>query len=229
MRIEGGVCGLLLAGGQSRRMGGGDKCLKILGGKTLLARVIDVARPQVDELILNANGDPARFKEYGLPVVGDVVDGFAGPLAGILTGLEWSRDNRPACSWVASFACDAPFAPNDLISRLSGAIEDQNGELGCASSNGRDQPVIGLWPVASAAELRIVALEQEYAALQLQYAALAEPLAPVAAAVQLQAWWRMMVNSLRRRCGCGLTLESLLGDASLVICCLVSPPCHRCS
>ena len=161
MRIEGGVCGLLLAGGQSRRMGGGDKCLKMLGGKTLLARVIDVARPQVDELILNANGDPARFKEYGLPVVGDVVDGFAGPLAGILTGLEWSRDNRPACSWVASFACDAPFAPNDLISRLSGAIEDQNGELGCASSNGRDQPVIGLWPVALAAELRTALVDED--------------------------------------------------------------------
>ena len=161
MRIEGGVCGLLLAGGQSRRMGGGDKCLKMLGGKTLLARVIDVARPQVDELILNANGDPARFKEYGLPVVGDVVDGFAGPLAGILTGLEWSRDNRPACSWVASFACDAPFAPNDLISRLSGAIEDQNGELGCASSNGRDQPVIGLWPVALAEELRTALVDED--------------------------------------------------------------------
>ena len=161
MRIEGGICGLLLAGGQSRRMGGGDKCMQLLGGVTLLARVIDVARPQVDELILNANGDPARFKEYGLPVVGDVVDGFAGPLAGILTGLEWSRDNRPACSWVASFACDAPFAPNDLISRLSGAIEDQNGELGCASSNGRDQPVIGLWPVALAAELRTALVDED--------------------------------------------------------------------
>jgi molybdenum cofactor guanylyltransferase len=154
MPIEGDVCGLLLAGGQSRRMGGGDKCLQVLGGKTLLGRVIDCARPQVDELILNANGDPMRFEAYGLPVIGDVVDGFAGPLAGILTGLEWARDNRPACNWVASFACDAPFAPSDLIFRLSEAIEDQKGDLACASSNGWDQPVFGLWPVALAGDLR---------------------------------------------------------------------------
>ena len=161
MRIEGGICGLLLAGGQSRRMGGGDKCLQLLGGDTLLARVIDVALPQVDELILNANGDPSRFKEYGIPVVGDVVDGFAGPLAGILTGLEWVRDNRPDCHWLASFACDAPFAPNDLISRLSGAIDDNNGDLACASSNDRDQPVFGLWPVALARDLRNALINED--------------------------------------------------------------------
>jgi molybdenum cofactor guanylyltransferase len=161
MRIDGGVCGLLLAGGQSRRMGGGDKCLHTLGGKTLLARVIDCARPQVDEVILNANGDPSRFKEYDLPVVGDVVDGFAGPLAGILTGLEWARDNRPACNWVASFACDAPFAPNDLVSCLSDAIEEKNGDLACASSNRRDQPVFGLWPVALAGDLRTALVNED--------------------------------------------------------------------
>jgi molybdopterin-guanine dinucleotide biosynthesis protein A len=161
MSIEGDVCGLLLAGGQSRRMGGGDKCLQMLGDKTLLARVIDCARPQVDELVLNANGDPARFSIYGLPVIGDVVDGFAGPLAGILTGLEWARDNRPACNWVASFACDAPFAPNDLISRLSDAIEDQKGDLACASSNDRDQPVFGLWPVALAGDLRAALVDED--------------------------------------------------------------------
>ncbi len=154
MPIEGGVCGLLLAGGQSRRMGGGDKCLQMLGGNTLLARVIDCARPQVDELILNANGDPSRFSQFGLPVISDAIDGFAGPLAGVLTGLEWARDNRPACNWVASFACDAPFAPSDLVSRLSDVIKNQNGDLACATSNDRDQPVFGLWPVALAEDLR---------------------------------------------------------------------------
>ena len=154
MQVNGSVCGLLLAGGQSRRMGGGDKCLKTLNGKSLLARVIKCARPQVDHIILNANGDVARFDSYGLTVVKDVVDGFAGPLAGILTGLEWVRNNRPDCHWVASFACDAPFVPDNLVSRLSEAIVEKNGALVCASSNGRDQPVFGLWPVALAGDLR---------------------------------------------------------------------------
>jgi len=161
MLIKGGVCGLLLAGGQSHRMGGGDKCLKILAGKSLLARVIECARPQVDCLILNANGDPTRFDAYGLSVVEDVVDGFAGPLAGILTGLEWVRDNRPDCHWVASFACDAPFVPSNLVSRLSDAIVNQNGVLACASSKGRDQPVFGLWPIALAEDLRIALVEDD--------------------------------------------------------------------
>ena len=154
MQVEGSICGLLLAGGQSRRMGGGDKCLQKLGGKSLLARVIQCARPQVDHIILNANGDVGRFDSYGLKVVKDVVDGFVGPLAGILTGLEWARENQPECHWVASFACDAPFVPGDLVSRLSEAIVEKKGTLVCASSNGQDQPVFGLWPVALAEDLR---------------------------------------------------------------------------
>ena len=154
MQVEGSICGLLLAGGQSRRMGGGDKCLQKLGGKSLLARVIQCARPQVDHIILNANGDVGRFDSYGLKVVKDVVDGFVGPLAGILTGLEWARENQPECHWVASFACDAPFVPGDLVYRLSEAIVEKKGTLVCASSNGQDQPVFGLWPVALAEDLR---------------------------------------------------------------------------
>ena len=160
MQVEGSVCGLLLAGGQSRRMGGGDKCLQTLNGKSLLARVIKCARPQVDHIILNANGDVARFDSYGLTVVRDVVDGFAGPLAGILTGLEWVRENRPDCHWVASFACDAPFIPDNLVSRLSDAIVEKNGALVCASSNGQDQPVFGLWPVALAGDLRSAVVKE---------------------------------------------------------------------
>ena len=160
MQVEGSVCGLLLAGGQSRRMGGGDKCLQPLDGKSLLAHVIKCVRPQVDHIILNANGDVARFNSYGLTVVRDVVDGFAGPLAGILTGLEWVRENRPDCHWVASFACDAPFVPDNLVSRLSDAIVENNGALVCASSNGRDQPVFGLWPVALAGDLRSAVVKE---------------------------------------------------------------------
>ncbi|MBO39491.1 MAG: molybdenum cofactor guanylyltransferase MobA [Rhodospirillaceae bacterium] len=160
MQVEGRVCGLLLAGGQSRRMGGGDKCLQKLGGKSLLARVIKCARPQVDHIILNANGDVGRFDSYGLKVVKDVVDGFAGPLAGILTGLEWVRENQPECHWVASFACDAPFVPGDLVSRLSEAIVEKKGTLVCASSNGQDQPVFGLWPVALAEDLRCALVKE---------------------------------------------------------------------
>lgn len=154
------VCGLLLAGGQSRRMGGGDKCLRMLGGRTVLARIIAIARPQVSTLVLNANGDPARFSAYDVPVAPDGVAGFAGPLAGILTGLEWAKIHAPGCRWVASFACDAPFAPPDLISRFLTAVNSENADLACASSNGRDQPVFGLWPVGLADDLRAAVVDE---------------------------------------------------------------------
>jgi molybdopterin-guanine dinucleotide biosynthesis protein A len=85
------VGGVLLAGGLSRRMGGGDKSLRLLGGKTILARIIARVQPQVDALMLNANGDPSRFDAYGMPVCADIVEGYAGPLAGILTGMAWAR------------------------------------------------------------------------------------------------------------------------------------------
>ena len=154
MPPEPNICGLLLAGGQSRRMGGGDKCLMELGGQTLLRRLIATAAPQVAPLVLNTNSDPALFRDYGLPVAPDVVDGYAGPLAGVLTGLEWAAANAPHCDWVASFASDAPFAPTDLVSRMRTAIERENSDMACASSAGRDHPVFALWPVRLAAELR---------------------------------------------------------------------------
>ena len=83
------IGGIILAGGQSTRMGGGDKCLKMLGGKTLISRIIERVSPQISALILNANGNPSRFSDYDLPVVPDVIGDYAGPLAGILTGMEW--------------------------------------------------------------------------------------------------------------------------------------------
>ena len=89
------VCGLILAGGKSRRMGGGDKTLRNLGGESLLERVISLAKPQVDQLVINANGDITRFSQFGITVIKDVIDDFPGPLAGVLTGMEWAQQNRP--------------------------------------------------------------------------------------------------------------------------------------
>lgn len=157
----GKVCGVLLAGGQSRRMGGGDKSLRTLGGKPLLSHIVARARPQVDALVLNANGDPARFADYDLPVAPDVVGGFAGPLAGVLTGMEWAAENAPGCDWIATFACDAPFFPRDLVARFLRAVERENAEMACAASEGRSHPVFGLWPVRLRNDLRAAMVEEE--------------------------------------------------------------------
>ncbi len=154
------VAGLLLAGGLSRRMGGGDKCLRGLAGRPVLDHVIARARPQVGPLVLNANGDPARFAEFQLPIVADIVPGFAGPLAGVCTGMAWARRAHPGCEWLASFATDTPFLPVDLVARLSAAIVSDGAEMACASSSGRVHPVFGLWPVRLADELyRALTLE----------------------------------------------------------------------
>lgn len=141
------AAGVLLAGGLSRRMGGGDKALRVLGGATILARVIARARPQVTALVLNANGDPARFAEFHLPVVGDSIPDFAGPLAGVLAGLDWAAAIA-GTTHLASFATDTPFLPVDLVARLIAAVSDGKHDLACAASNGRTHPVFGLWPLA---------------------------------------------------------------------------------
>ncbi len=148
------TAGVVLAGGLSRRMGGGDKALKLLAGKTILERVIARALPQVAALVLNANGDASRFARYGLPVVADSVAGFAGPLAGVLAGLDWAAQAVPGASHVASFATDAPFFPPDLVERLEEAVRDGKHDLACAASGGREHPVFGLWPVALREDLR---------------------------------------------------------------------------
>jgi molybdopterin-guanine dinucleotide biosynthesis protein A len=149
-----GVVGLLLAGGLSRRMGGGDKTLREIGGKPILERVIERMRPQVSALVLNANGDPARFAAYGLPVVVDSIPDFAGPLAGVLAGLDWAVANRPDCDLVASVATDAPFLPEDLVARLVAGVSEAGADLACAASGGQAHPVIGLWPVRLREDLR---------------------------------------------------------------------------
>jgi molybdopterin-guanine dinucleotide biosynthesis protein A len=153
-----GVVGVLLAGGLARRMGGGDKPLMRLGDKPLLDRIIERARPQVDALIINANGNPARFAPYGLPVVADPVAGFAGPLAGVLAGMEWTRANRPGCLLIATFAADTPFFPRDVVANLLEVL-DAGADIACAHSGGRNHPVFGLWPTALANDLRASLVE----------------------------------------------------------------------
>ena len=155
------VAGVLLAGGLSRRMGGGDKCLRPLGGRPILAHIVERVRPQVGPLLLNANGDAARFAAFGMPVAADVVDGYAGPLAGVLTGLEWAAREAPGCRWLASFACDAPFLPEDMVARLLAAVEAEGADMACAASAGRAHPVFGLWPVRLADDLRRAMVEEE--------------------------------------------------------------------
>ena len=158
---EAKIVGVLLAGGQSRRMGGGDKCLRALGGRTILDHVITRARPQVCGLVLNANGDPARFADCALPIAPDTVEGFAGPLAGVLAGLDWAAEHAPDCDWLASFATDAPFMPEDLVARLLSAVESEGADLACAMSDGRTHPVFGLWPLRLREDLRAAMLEED--------------------------------------------------------------------
>ncbi len=148
------IIGVVLAGGKSTRMGGGDKCLSLLAGHTLLDHTIARARPQVDELILNANGDITRFAGTGLTIIQDSIENYAGPLAGILSALEWAREYRPHCIHVVSFASDTPFFPTDLVARLIRAAQEKNLPLASAASGGRSHPVFGLWPVNLADDLR---------------------------------------------------------------------------
>lgn len=145
---------VVLAGGLARRMGGGDKPMRQIAGRTILQRVIDRLTPQCSGLIINANGDPARFAAFALPVVADDVADYPGPLAGILAALDWIAANRPDAKWVLSAAGDCPFLPRDLVKRLDEARAAQNAELAVAASGDQTHPVIGLWSVRLRGELR---------------------------------------------------------------------------
>ncbi|MFN5484646.1 MAG: molybdenum cofactor guanylyltransferase MobA [Bradyrhizobium sp.] len=155
------IPGVLLAGGLARRMGGGDKPMRQIAGRTILQRVIDRLAPHCSGLIINANGDPARFAAFGFPVVADDVVDFPGPLAGILAALDWTAANRPDAKWVLSAAGDCPFLPRDLVARLEQARAAENAELAVASSGGQTHPVIGLWSVRLRNELRHALVEED--------------------------------------------------------------------
>ena len=159
--------GVILAGGLATRMGGGDKCLLTLGGQTILSRVIDRLAPQVAGLALNANGDPARFAAYGLPVLRDTIPDFVGPLAGVLAGLDWAAGQGAEA--IVTVAADTPFFPEDLVPQLLLAAEGKAHPLAMAatdrlpgmgdtkSSRGGEtipHPTFGLWPVALRDDLR---------------------------------------------------------------------------
>ena len=153
--------GLILAGGLARRMGGGDKALIDIGGVTILDRVLARLRPQCTGIVLNANGDPSRFSRFGLPVIADDVPGFAGPLAGILAGLDWAAANARGADWMVSVPGDCPFLPRDLVVRLQEARLQAGSPLACARSGDWRHPVVGLWPVALRADLRRALVEED--------------------------------------------------------------------
>jgi molybdenum cofactor guanylyltransferase len=144
----------VLAGGLARRMGGGDKARIAIGGVTILQRVLACLARQCTGVLINANGDPARFADTKLPVVADSVPDFAGPLAGILAGLDWAALHQPGCEWLASAPGDCPFLPNDLVGRLHAARIAAGAPLACARSGEWRHPVVGLWPLALREDLR---------------------------------------------------------------------------
>jgi len=154
--------GVILAGGLSSRMGGGDKSLLMLDGKPVLAHVIERLRPQVSDMALNANGDPARFAEFGLPVVADSIVGYAGPLAGVLAGMDWAHER--GAEYIVTVAADTPFFPENLVMALRMAREGARSNLAMAVTPDPERgfarhPTFGLWRVDLRDELR-AALEQ---------------------------------------------------------------------
>jgi molybdopterin-guanine dinucleotide biosynthesis protein A len=146
---------LVLAGGRATRMGGGDKALLPFAGSTLLDHVLDRVAAQGSRMLLSANGDPARFAKFGVPVLADTLPDFPGPLAGVLAGLDWLLEQAPQTADLLTVPTDTPFLPRDLVARLLAARAAEGATLACAASGGRKHPVIGLWPAALGPALRM--------------------------------------------------------------------------
>jgi molybdenum cofactor guanylyltransferase len=157
----------VLAGGLARRMGGGDKARITIGGVSILQRVLACLTPQCSRVIINANGDPARFTDTGLSVVADSVPDFAGPLAGILAGLDWAAANAPNIEWLVSVPGDCPFLPKNLVARLHAARADADTPLACARSGEWRHPVVGLWPVKFREDLRRALVDENLHKIEL--------------------------------------------------------------
>lgn len=154
--------GVVLAGGLARRMGGGDKPLRMLAGRPMLAHVVERLAPQVAAVAINANGDPARFASFGLPVVPDGMADYPGPLAGVLAALDFAAERRGGdIAWVVSVPGDSPLIPLDLVARLHAARVEAGVPLACARSGGFAHPPVGLWPVALREALREALLAGE--------------------------------------------------------------------
>jgi len=142
---------VILAGGRSSRMGGGDKCLLPLNGKPMLAHVLDRIAPQVESILINSNSPADLFAPFGWPVLPDKTEGFQGPLAGLLTGMTWARKAHPGATHILSAACDTPFLPPDLAQRLGEGLTATG--IAIARDPERTHPVMGLWPIALAGRL----------------------------------------------------------------------------
>lgn len=144
---------VILAGGRSSRMGGGDKCLLPVQNKPLIAHILEALAPQTRDVLINTNSDPGPFLKFGLPILPDAIAGFQGPLAGLLTGMQWSRRRHPHQVYLLSVAGDVPFLPQDLVARLSGSLAGGQADIAIASCPQSDHPTIGLWPVDLAERL----------------------------------------------------------------------------
>ncbi|XDZ66780.1 molybdenum cofactor guanylyltransferase MobA [Alphaproteobacteria bacterium LSUCC0684] len=164
------VLGVVLAGGLGRRMGGGDKPMTDLLGRSILDHVLERTRPQCNGMIINANGDPARFQSFGLPVVPDGIEGYPGPLAGVLASMDWAAQNSPMVTHIMSFAGDAPFIPRDLVAHLMKPIL-AGADMARAKSFGQRHPVFAIWPVRVRADLRDKLVNQEMRKIDLFTAA----------------------------------------------------------
>ena len=152
MNGAGAIAGLVLAGGRSRRMGGGDKSLLPLGARRLIDHALWRLEPQVRRLAISASGDPVRFGLPGIPILPDTIPGGLGPLAGVLAGLEWAG-TLPGVGGLVTVATDTPFLPVDLVERL-GAARSSGTPVVVAASGGRPHPVVALWPLSLTADLR---------------------------------------------------------------------------
>jgi molybdenum cofactor guanylyltransferase len=152
--------GILLAGGLARRMGGTDKPLLKIGGRPIIARAIERLAPQCAALAINANGDPARFSAFGLPILSDSVEGFAGPLAGVLAGMDYVCAARPEAADIVSAPADTPFLPEDLVARLYQARQSAGARIAVAESGDRVHHAVALWPVSLRDDLRRALVEE---------------------------------------------------------------------
>lgn len=159
--MSNGIIGVILAGGLARRLGRVDKAFVRLGQTNLLQRAIDICEPQCSQIIINANGDPDRFHQTTKTIVADTIQGHAGPLAGVLAAMQWVLRNSPQTKWIATLPVDTPFAPDDFALKLLSQITKSNSEMACASSNGRHHPVVGLWPVNLADDLRDAMINED--------------------------------------------------------------------
>lgn len=149
----GDVAGVILAGGRSQRMGGANKALLPLAGRPMIAHVIERLQGQTAALIINTSNPEAGFEPFGLPLAPDVHGDYAGPLAGVLTGMRWAREHSPAARWIATAACDTPFLPGNYVAALQEAAGGAGAAIAIAGSGGRSHHVLGLWAVTLAGDL----------------------------------------------------------------------------